>query len=108
MRRVRFELRHVKDRVKAFKHLRKIIANDLIKGRIPTYHVFCISYDGTATNRYMTPVSLEPIDDKGSIEVNLFDFEFFLKLMLRLKNVKEVEYDPKRPAIIFTYIEEGK
>ena len=104
LRRVRFELRRTKDRVKAFRQLRRIISDNLIRGRIPTFHVLCISHDGTATNHYMTPVSLEPIDDRGSILVNLFDFEFFLKLMLRLKNVKEVEYDPSRPAIIFTYV----
>jgi len=32
------------------------------------------------------------------------DFEFFLKLLLRLKKVVEVEYDHERPAVIFTYI----
>ena len=36
------------------------------------------------------------------------DFEFFLRLMLRLKRIVEVEYDPKRPAVIFTYVGGGE
>jgi len=31
------------------------------------------------------------------------DFKFFLRLMLRLKRVVEVEYDDTRPAVIFTH-----
>ena len=105
---MRYELKTVEDRKKAFKAIWSLILEDIGRGRIPTFHVFHIESDGTADNHYMTPISLEPVDDKGSKAVWVQDFEFFLKLLLRLKKVVEVEYDHERPAIIFTYIEEGK
>jgi len=48
----------------------------------------------------MTSVSLE----SGERVLWVQDFEFFLKLLLKQRAVKEVEYDPRRPAVIFTYV----
>ncbi|RLE48889.1 MAG: hypothetical protein DRJ18_00940 [Candidatus Methanomethylicota archaeon] len=102
---MKFELKTVEDRKKAFKELRSLVLNDIGNGRLPTFHILHIERDGTADNHYMTPISLEPVDEKGTKAVWVQDFEFFLKLLLKLKKVVEVEYDPKRPAIIFTYEE---
>ncbi len=103
---MRFELKGKEDRKRAFKEIWKLVINDIGRGRLPTYHVLRCEYDGVVSNHYMTPISLEPVDEKGNKAVWVEDFEFFLKLMLRLKNVVEVEYDSERPAVIFTYIED--
>jgi len=102
---MKFELKTVEDRKKAFKELRRLVLNDVGKGRLPTFHILHIERDGTVDNHYMTPISLEPVDEEGNKAVWVQDYEFFLKLLLKLKNVVEVEYDPNRPAIIFTYEE---
>jgi hypothetical protein len=103
---MRFELRTVEDRRKAFRELLRMVLDDIAeKEKIPTFHVVHVEKDGSIDNHYMTPVSLEPVDDRGNIGVWAQDFEFFLKLLLRLKNIIEVEYDPERPAVIFTYAE---
>jgi len=101
---MRFELRTIEDRRRAFREIWERVLNDVGSGRIPTYHVLHIEGDGTVDNHYMTPISLEPVNERGDMMVWVQDFEFFLKLMLRLKRVIEVEYDPKRPAVIFTYV----
>jgi len=98
-------LKTKEDRRKAYNKLRKLIINDLGNGRIPTYHILHIERDGSANNHYMTPISLESVDKQGNKAAWVEDFEFFLKLLLSLKNVVEVEYDYKRPAVIFTYEE---
>ena len=106
MQGMRFELKTAEDRRKAFRELLRMILDDIAeRGKTPTFHVVHIEKGGAVDNHYMTPVSLEPIDDRGSIGVWAQDFEFFLKLLLRLKNVIEVEYDPERPAVVFTYAE---
>ena len=102
---IRFELKNREDRKRAFKKLRGLILNDIVNGRIPTYHVLHIEEDGSADNHYMTPISLSPVDEGGTRAVWIQDFEFFLKLLLRLKRVVEVEYNPEEPSIVFTYIE---
>jgi len=102
---MKFELKTIRDRKKAFKELWRLILNDVGKGRLPTFHILHIERDGTVDNHYMIPISLEPVDEKGNKAVWVQDYEFFLKLLLKLKNVVEVEYDLKRPAIIFTYEE---
>jgi len=101
----KFELKTIEDRKRAFKEIWKLVLNDVGRGRIPTYHILHIEKDGTADNHYMTPISLEPVNERGDRMIWVQDFEFFLKLLLRLKRVVEVEYDPKRPAVIFTYAE---
>ena len=101
---MRYKLRTVEDRKKAFKEIWSLVLEDLARGRIPTFHVLHIEEGGAADNHYMTPISLEPVDEKRSRAVFIQDFEFFLKLLLRLRRVVEVEYDPERPAIIFTYV----
>lgn len=100
---MKFRLRSVNDRKRAFKVLWEHIIEDLGRGRIPTYHILRVS-NGEVTNHYMTPISLEPVDKEGSKMVWVEDFMFFLKLLLSLKGVVEVEYDPERPAVIFTYV----
>lgn len=102
---MRFELKTVEDRVRAFKEIWRLVLNDVGRGRLPTYHILHIEKDGFIDNHYMTPISLEPVNKRGDRAVWVHDFEFFLKLLLRLKKVTEVEYDPKRPAVIFTYVE---
>jgi len=102
---MKFELKTKEDRKRAYNELRKLILNDLGNGRVPTFHVLHIESDGTTDNHYMTPISLEPVNKRGDKMIWVQDFEFFLKLLLRLKRVVEVEYDPKRPAVIFTYAE---
>ena len=104
---MKFRLRSVEDRRRAFKVLWERIIEDLCRGRIPTYHILRVS-DGEVTNHYMIPTSLEPVDEEGSKMVWVEDFMFFLKLLLRLKGVVEVEYDPERPAVIFTYVVPAK
>ena len=101
---MRFELNSIEDRKRAFREIWRLILNDIAKGRIPTYHILHIEKDGTVDNHYMTPISLEPVNEKGDKMIWIQDFEFFLKLLLRLKRVVEVEYDPERPAVVFTYI----
>ena len=101
---MRFELKTPKDRKRAFREIWRLILNDIAKGRIPTYHILHIEEDGSVDNHYMTPISLEPVNEKGDKMIWIQDFEFFLKLLLRLKRVVEVEYDPERPAVVFTYI----
>ena len=101
---MRFELNSIEDRKRAFREIWRLILNDIAKGRIPTYHILHIEEDGSVDNHYMTPISLELVDCKGRMMVWVEDFEFFLKLLLRLKKVVEVEYDPERPAVVFTYI----
>ena len=105
---MRFELKTIEDRRKAFRKIWKKVLNDVGNGRIPTYHVLHIGKDGTVGNHYMTPISLEPVNERGDRMVWIQDFEFFLKLLLRLKRVVEVEYDSERPAVIFTYVENGE
>jgi len=102
---MKFELKTREDRKRAFKEIWRLVLNDVGNGRLPTYHILHIERDGTVDNHYMTPISLEPVDDKGSKAVWVQDFEFFLKLLLRLKRIVEVEYDHERPAVIFTYAE---
>ena len=102
---MRFELKTIEDRKRAYGEIIKSIINDVINGRLPTFHVLHIRRDGTTDNHYMTPISLEPVNERGDRMLWIQDFGFFLKLMLRLKRVIEVEYDPKRPAVIFTYID---
>jgi len=104
---LRFELGSAEDRKKAFRELWRAILGDLARGRVPTYHVVVVEEGNEGTefaDHYMTPVSLEPVDDRGSIGVWAQDFEFFLKLLLRLRNVVAVEYVPERPAVVFTYV----
>jgi len=102
---MKFELKTIRDRKKAFKELWRLILNDVGKGRLPIFHILHIERDGTVDNHYMIPISLEPVDEKGNRAVWIQDFGFFLKLMLRLKRVIEVEYNPKRPAVIFIYVD---
>jgi hypothetical protein len=79
MQGIRFELKTAEDRKKAFRELLKMILDDIAeRGRIPTFHVVHVEKDGAVDNHYMTPVSLEPIDDRGRIGVWAQDFEFFL------------------------------
>ncbi|RLG70638.1 MAG: hypothetical protein DRO23_13065 [Thermoprotei archaeon] len=99
------ELHTIEDRKKAFKIMWKKILKDLLKGRIPTYHVLHFYKHGSVGNHYMTPISLEPVNKEGDRMVWINDFEFFLRLFLRLKRVTTVEYDEKRPAVIFYYEE---
>jgi len=98
-----YELNTLEDRMKAYDEIRKKILDDLIKGRIPTFHFVVCDDEGTVVNHYMTPVSLEPVDDRGNKAVWVQDFEFFLKLFLRMKDVVQVEYDDRRPAVLFLY-----
>jgi hypothetical protein len=101
-----FELRTAGDRRKAFRELFRVLLDDVAeRGKIPTFHVVHIEKGGIISNHYMTPVSLEPVDDGGGVGVWIQDFEFFLKLLLKLGKVVEVEYDPGRPAVVFTYVE---
>ncbi|RLF08479.1 MAG: hypothetical protein DRJ60_00010 [Thermoprotei archaeon] len=102
---MKFELKTREDRMRAFKEIWRLVLNDVGNGRLPTYHILHIERDGTVDNHYMTPISLEPVDDKGNKAVWVQDFEFFLKLLLSLRKVVEVEYDHERPAVIFTYSE---
>jgi len=92
-------------RKRAFREIRRLILRDLTRGRIPTYHILRINRDGDVSNHYMTPISLEPVNERGDKMIWVQDFEFFLKLFLRLKKVTRVEYDSRRPAVIFTYEE---
>jgi hypothetical protein len=101
---VKFTLNTIEDRKRAFRELRKLVLSDIANGRIPTFHVVHIE-DGLADNHYMTPVSLEPVDDQGNRVIWIQDFEFFLKLLLKLKGTIKVEYNHERPAVIFYYIE---
>jgi len=100
---VRFKLNSARDRRRAYRKLAYFIARDIVSKRLPTFHVLHLGRDGGVDNHYMTPVSLEPVNEKGDIAVWDRDFRFFLRLMLRLKRVVEVEYDDTRPAVIFTY-----
>ena len=104
---MKFELRTPEDRRRAYNTIMKLILNDLAQGRIPTYHILRLDEEGGAANHYMTPVSLEPVNVKGNRMIWVQDYEFFLRLLLRLKRVVEVAYDPGRPAVVFTYMEEG-
>jgi len=100
---VKFELKSKEDRREAYNRIKELIHRDLFRKRIPTFHVFHVCYDGFDTvsdNHYMTPVSLEPVDERGAKMLNVFDF--FLRLLISLKSTVEVEYDPNRPAVIFT------
>jgi len=94
------ELNTVEDRKRAFEELRKIVLEELGSGRIPTYHIVRIRRDGTAANHYVTPVSLELLED-GRIVAFHSDFEFLLELLLKLKEVKMVAYIKERPAVVF-------
>jgi len=100
-----FVLDSAERRKRAFREIRKLILRDLTRGRIPTYHILRIDRDGVVSNYYMTPISLEPVNERGDKMIWVQDFEFFLKLLLRLKKVTRVEYDSRRPAVIFTYEE---
>jgi len=102
---VRFELNNIEDRKRAFTKLWRLILEDVASGRIPTFHIVRVNRDGDIYNHYMTPISLEPVDDQGNRAVWIHDFEFFLKLLLKLKGTIKVEYDHERPAVIFYYIE---
>ena len=103
---MRFELNTVESRERAFTELWRLILGDIAEGRIPTYHIVHVERDGSVGNHYMTPISLEPVDDQGNRMIWIQDFEFFLRLLLKLRRVIEVEYDPARPAVVFTYIGE--
>ena len=103
---VEFKLGDLKSRKRAYLELKELILRDLASGRIPTYHF--VHYEDNIdmkiiSNHYMTPVSLEPVDKKGRKMLWTQDFLFFLELFLRIKGVREVLYDPKRPAIVFRY-----
>jgi len=100
-----FVLDSAERRKRAFKVIRERMFRDIVKGRIPTFHVLRINRDGVVSNHYMTPISLEPVNERGDKMIWVQDFEFFLKLFLRLKKVTRVEYDSRRPAVIFTYEE---
>ena len=102
---MRYKLRTIEDRKRTYREIIRLIINDVINGRLPTFHVLHIRRDDTADNHYMTPISLEPVDEKGNRALWIQDFGFLLKLMLRLKRVLEVEYNPKRPAVIFIYVD---
>ena len=78
------------------------VVKDLLEGRIPVYHILHFE-DSGVDNHYMTPISLEPVDKKGNKMIWLQDFEFFLYMFLTDKRVKMVEYDEKRPAVIFDF-----
>lgn len=84
---VKFEFKSVEDRKRAYKAIREFILKDLVNGKIPMFHVFHIESDETVDNHYMTPISLEPVDEKGSRAVFVQDFEFSQKLLLRLKRL---------------------
>jgi len=102
---VKFELKSKEDRREAYNRIKELIHRDLLRKRIPTFHVLHVCYDGFDTvydNHYMTPISLEPVDERGTKMLNVFDFDFFLRLLISLKSTTEVEYDPNRPAVIFT------
>jgi len=103
--RLKIELKSSDDRRKAFFAVRERILSDLVSGRIPTFHVLHFEKDGSADNHYMTPISVEPVNDQGCKMIWIQDFEFWLKLLLKIKRVVNVEYDPSRPAVIFTYDE---
>lgn len=102
---IEFELKTVEDRRKAFATLSKRILRDVLDGRIPTYHVLHFERNGSAHSHVMTPISLEPVDSQGRKVIFIQDFEFWLKFLLKNKNVTDVEYDPSRPAILFVYDE---
>ncbi len=102
---MRFTLKTSEDRKRAFREIWRHILSDIANGRIPTYHILHLENDGSADNHYMTPISLRPVDEEGTRAVWVQDFEFFLKLLLRLKKVVEVEYNPEEPSIVFTYID---
>ncbi|HID04951.1 MAG TPA: hypothetical protein EYP20_04005 [Aigarchaeota archaeon] len=103
---MRFELRTAEDRRRAFRELARLALQDLARGRVPTFHVVHVEGDGAADSHYMTPISLEPVDGEGSVAAFAQDLLFFLRLLLRLRRVVEAEYDPERPAIVFTYLEQ--
>jgi len=103
---MRFMLRTPEDRKRALREIWTVMLRDLTLGRIPTFHVVRVCADGSIFNHYMTPISLKPIDRSRSKAMFYLDFYFFLKLMLRLKRVSSVRYDPERPAVIFMYYEE--
>ena len=89
----------------AHKIFEKKVVPDLLKGRIPTYHVlhFETYSDGcTADNHYMTPLSMESINGKGDRMIWVQDFEFFLKVFATDERVKMVGYDEDSPAVIFS------
>lgn len=101
---VRIKLSDARSRRMAFRELSKIVLDDVANGRIPTYHILHVKHS-EVDNHYMTPMSFEPADESGSKAVWAGDFMFFLRLLLSLKKVVEVEYDSKRPAVIFTYVD---
>lgn|GEM_PF-2652448 len=102
---IKFELKTVEDRKKAFTVISERILRDILNGRIPTYHVLHFNRDGSAHNHFMTPISLEPVDSQGRKMIWIQDFEFWLKFLLKNRKVTYVEYVPSRPAILFTYDE---
>ena len=102
---MKFTLNTPRDRKRAYRELRRLVLEDIASGRVPTFHVVHIERDGCVDNHYMTPVSLEPVNEQGDRVLWVQDFMFFLKLLLKLKGTIEVEYDSKRPAVVFTYIE---
>ena len=103
---MKFRLNSARDRRRAYRKLAYFIARDIVSKRLPTFHVLHLMRDGGVDNHYMTPISLEPVDEHGKMAVWGSDFKFFLRLMLRLKKVVEVEYDDTRPAVIFTYADD--
>jgi len=98
---LRFDL---SNRADAYRRLRELIHRDLANKRIPTFQMVHICGSGDNDTHYMTPISFEPVDERGTRMANIFDFDFFLRLFLSLKSVVDVEYDPSRPAVIFTIV----
>ena len=90
----------------AHKIFEEKVLPDLMNGRIPTYHIvhFEDTVEGSiVTNHYLTPLSLEPIDDKKNRMLWVQDFEFLLSMLLTDERVKRVEYNDERPAVIIDF-----
>jgi len=101
---MRFMLRSVEDRKRAFREIREAIVEDVfIKKCLPYLHVLVIDSDGSVYNRYL---GLYTICENGSercIYIDVFSIEFALRLFLKLKRVTEVEYDPDECRVVVTY-----
>ena len=105
---MKFDLtsKDVFERKKIAQLLLEKIVSFLMKGKMVTFHVVHFEYDEwgcTVDNHYMTPISLEPVDEKGNKMIWIQDFEFFLLLLLLDTRTHSVQFDEERPAVIFEF-----
>jgi len=99
---MKFELKSKEDRIRAFKTVVLRLFEDIKKKKcLPYVHILYIDEHGSAFNRYL---ALYIVDGK-KVYVDPFSAEFVLKLLLRMKNVTEVEYDSDSCRVIMTFIE---